>query len=130
MAEFLLRWFHYLGGITWIGLLYYFNFVQGPFMAEADPAAKSTATQKLLPRALACPPDAAALADAITICCFGQMTRTTLKNISVPNSAPVRIVIAHGVDQAPAPSGDSPSRFPTRTPSRAGCGCRRRSATS
>jgi hypothetical protein len=53
VAEFLLRWFHYLGGITWIGLLYYFNFVQGPFMAEADPAAKSTATQKLLPRALA-----------------------------------------------------------------------------
>lgn len=52
MAEFILRWFHYLGGITWIGLLYYFNFVQGPFMAEADPAAKSTATQKLLPRAL------------------------------------------------------------------------------
>ena len=52
MAEFLLRWLHYLGGITWIGLLYYFNFVQGPFMAEADPATKSTATQKLLPRAL------------------------------------------------------------------------------
>ena len=52
MAEYLLRWLHYLGGITWIGLLYYFNFVQGPFMAEADPAAKSTATQKLLPRAL------------------------------------------------------------------------------
>jgi uncharacterized membrane protein len=52
VAEFLLRWFHYLGGITWIGLLYYFNFVQGPFMAEADPAVKSTATQKLLPRAL------------------------------------------------------------------------------
>ena len=52
MAEFLLRWLHYLAGITWIGLLYYFNFVQGPFMADADPAAKSTATQKLLPRAL------------------------------------------------------------------------------
>lgn len=52
MAEFLLRWFHYLGGITWIGLLYYFNFVQGPFMAEADAAAKSAATQKLVPRAL------------------------------------------------------------------------------
>src|SRR5437667_6194458 len=52
VAEFLLRWLHYLGGITWIGLLYYFNFVQGPFMAEADPATKSTATQKLVPRAL------------------------------------------------------------------------------
>ena len=53
MAEFLLRWLHLLAGITWIGLLYYFNFVQGPFMAEADPATKSAATQKLVPRALA-----------------------------------------------------------------------------
>ena len=52
MAEFLLRWLHFLAGITWIGLLYYFNFVQGPFMAEADPATKSAATQKLVPRAL------------------------------------------------------------------------------
>ena len=53
MAEFLLRWLHFLAGITWIGLLYYFNFVQGPFMAEADAATKSGATQKLVPRALA-----------------------------------------------------------------------------
>src|SRR5438094_3059975 len=33
---FLLRWFHFLAGITWIGLLYYFNFVQTPFFATAD----------------------------------------------------------------------------------------------
>ena len=26
--EHYLRWLHYLSGITWIGLLYYFNFVQ------------------------------------------------------------------------------------------------------
>ncbi|MGH7675046.1 MAG: urate hydroxylase PuuD [Gemmatimonadales bacterium] len=51
-GDFLLRWLHFLAGITWIGLLYYFNFVQGPFMAEADAAAKSGVTQKLLPRAL------------------------------------------------------------------------------
>src|ERR1700742_109575 len=31
----ILRWFHILAGITWIGLLYYFNFVQTPAMAEA-----------------------------------------------------------------------------------------------
>jgi uncharacterized membrane protein len=31
----LIRWFHILAGITWIGLLYYFNFVQTPAMAEA-----------------------------------------------------------------------------------------------
>src|SRR4029077_17234953 len=53
VAEFLLRWLHFLAGITWIGLLYYFNFVQGPFMAEADAATKSGVTQKLVPRPLA-----------------------------------------------------------------------------
>ena len=31
----LIRWVHILAGITWIGLLYYFNFVQTPAMAEA-----------------------------------------------------------------------------------------------
>lgn len=31
---FLLRWFHFLAGITWIGLLYYFNFVQTPFFGS------------------------------------------------------------------------------------------------
>jgi uncharacterized membrane protein len=33
---FLLRWFHFLAGITWIGILYYFNFVQTPFFAKAE----------------------------------------------------------------------------------------------
>jgi uncharacterized membrane protein len=31
----LARWFHILSGITWIGLLYYFNLVQIPALAEA-----------------------------------------------------------------------------------------------
>jgi uncharacterized membrane protein len=48
----LLRWLHFLFGITWIGLLYYFNFVQTPFFAETDPPVRSGAQQKLLPRAL------------------------------------------------------------------------------
>ncbi|MGH8494528.1 MAG: urate hydroxylase PuuD [Gammaproteobacteria bacterium] len=29
------RWLHFLAGITWIGLLYYFNFVQVPAVARA-----------------------------------------------------------------------------------------------
>jgi uncharacterized membrane protein len=29
------RWLHIVAGITWIGLLYYFNFVQVPALAEA-----------------------------------------------------------------------------------------------
>jgi uncharacterized membrane protein len=48
----LLRWLHFLFGITWIGLLYYFNLVQTPFFAETEPAVRSGAQQKLLPRAL------------------------------------------------------------------------------
>jgi len=48
----LLRWIHFLAGITWIGLLYYFNFVQGPFFAETDAPTKNNATAKLVPRAL------------------------------------------------------------------------------
>ena len=34
-VQFIERWFHFLAGITWIGLLYYFNFVQVPAMAAA-----------------------------------------------------------------------------------------------
>ena len=49
---YLLRWIHFLAGITWIGLLYYFNLVQTPFFAETDPAVRSGAIQKLVPRAL------------------------------------------------------------------------------
>jgi uncharacterized membrane protein len=30
----MLQWLHVFFGITWIGLLYYFNFVQIPTMAE------------------------------------------------------------------------------------------------
>lgn len=51
--EMLLRWGHFLSGITWIGLLYYFNLVQTEYFKEADAAAKADAIQKLVPRALA-----------------------------------------------------------------------------
>ena len=30
------RWIHFLSGVTWIGLLYYFNFVQVPAIAAAN----------------------------------------------------------------------------------------------
>ncbi len=47
-----LRWIHFLVGVTWIGLLYYFNFIQGSFFAEADANTKNVAIVKLVPRAL------------------------------------------------------------------------------
>jgi uncharacterized membrane protein len=48
----LARWFHVLAGITWIGLLYYFNVVQVPAFAELEPAQRSAAIDKLASRAL------------------------------------------------------------------------------
>lgn len=49
---FVLRWIHFLAGITWIGILYYFNFVQTPFFAETEAPVRIGAVQKLVPRAL------------------------------------------------------------------------------
>ncbi|MBS1984399.1 MAG: urate hydroxylase PuuD [Bdellovibrionales bacterium] len=49
---FIFRYFHIWFGIIWIGILYYFNFVQTPFFNETDAATKSGAIQKLVPRAL------------------------------------------------------------------------------
>jgi len=46
------RWAHFLAGVTWIGLLYYFNFVQTPAFAEMGADACTEATAKLVPRAL------------------------------------------------------------------------------
>jgi uncharacterized membrane protein len=37
-VQFLLRWFHFLAGITWIGMLYYFNLVQTTVLQNADAA--------------------------------------------------------------------------------------------
>jgi len=50
--DMLFRWLHVVFGITWIGLLYYFNFVQGEYFKEATADAKADAVSKLAPRAL------------------------------------------------------------------------------
>jgi uncharacterized membrane protein len=46
------RWGHYLAGVTWIGLLYYFNFVQVPSFAAFEAGPRTEAVRKLVPRAL------------------------------------------------------------------------------
>jgi uncharacterized membrane protein len=51
-GEMLARWGHYLAGVTWIGLLYYFNFVQVPSFAQFEAAPRNEAIGKLVPRAL------------------------------------------------------------------------------
>ena len=41
IGNFWFRYLHILAGITWIGMLYYFNFVQTPFFATAEPPVRS-----------------------------------------------------------------------------------------
>lgn len=47
------RWLHIVAGITWIGLLYYFNLVQVPAMKDAASDGTAAGISKhVAPRAL------------------------------------------------------------------------------
>ena len=48
----MLRWFHFVAGITWIGLLYFFNLVNVPFQKGIDPETKKKVNPDLLSRTL------------------------------------------------------------------------------
>jgi len=48
-----LRWIHFVAGITWIGLLYWFNLVNVPYQKVLDAPLKPQANPPLLTRALA-----------------------------------------------------------------------------
>jgi uncharacterized membrane protein len=47
-----LRWFHFVAGITWIGLLYFFNLVNVPVQKGLDAETKKKVNPDLLGRAL------------------------------------------------------------------------------
>jgi uncharacterized membrane protein len=51
-ALILLRTVHFIAGITWVGLLYFFNLVNIPFMRELDAPTKQTVVPNLMPKAL------------------------------------------------------------------------------
>ena len=48
----LLRWAHFLAGITWIGLLYFFNLINAGFLKSLDGPTKNVVIPKLMPSAL------------------------------------------------------------------------------
>ena len=49
---FLFRWLHVLSGVMWLGLLYYFNFVQIPSMARIPDEQKPAIAKVIAPAAL------------------------------------------------------------------------------
>jgi uncharacterized membrane protein len=50
--EALIRWAHVVAGITWIGLLYFFNWVNSAFAPTMDGETKKKVVPELAPRAL------------------------------------------------------------------------------
>ena len=50
--EAIFRWMHVFVGIIWIGHLYFFNWVNGPFTAKLDPPTRKAVVPELMPRAL------------------------------------------------------------------------------
>jgi uncharacterized membrane protein len=52
LARIFLRWSHFVAGITWIGILYFFNLVNVNFMKSLDAPTKGKVIPELMPRAL------------------------------------------------------------------------------
>jgi len=48
----LFKWIHIIAGITWIGLLYFFNWINGHVAATLDADSKKKIVPELMPRAL------------------------------------------------------------------------------
>jgi uncharacterized membrane protein len=48
----IVRWIHFLAGITWIGLLYFFNLINAAFLKSLDGPTKNIVIPKLMPVAL------------------------------------------------------------------------------
>jgi uncharacterized membrane protein len=48
----LVRWVHFLAGITWIGLLYFFNLINAAFLKSLDGPTKNVVIPKLMPASL------------------------------------------------------------------------------
>lgn len=51
-GQMILRWIHFLAGITWIGLLYFFNLINAAFLKSLDGPTKNIVIPKLMPAAL------------------------------------------------------------------------------
>lgn len=51
-VETVFRWIHYLAGITWIGLLYFFNLINAGFLKSLDAGQKGVVVPRLMPVAL------------------------------------------------------------------------------
>ena len=72
----IMRWIHTFFGVLWIGLLYYFNFVQMPTMPKIPAELKAGVSKHIAPAALFW---------------FGQIRNQTLNAMISPSHMPTPI---------------------------------------
>ena len=82
-----IRWVHFLAGITWIGLLYFFNLVNGPLMKELDAATRGKVAPSLMTRALWWFRTSAALTVLMGLIYWGKIVATDAQNGQVQGFA-------------------------------------------
>ena len=80
----LLRWVHLVAGITWVGLLYFFNLVNVPFMKELDASTKGKIMPGLMMRALWWFRWSAVVTVLAGLAYWGQIVATDARNAGQP----------------------------------------------
>lgn len=76
----LLRWIHFLAGITWIGLLYFFNLINVPFLNTLDAPTKTKVFPTLMSRAMLWFRNASVLTVLAGLIYWGQIVSSDAKN--------------------------------------------------
>ncbi len=87
--QMLLRWIHLVAGITWIGLLYFFNLVNVPFMKELDATTKGKILPGLMLRALWWFRWAAVVTVLAGLAYWGQIVASDARNASASVATPL-----------------------------------------
>lgn len=87
--QILLRSIHFLAGISWIGLLYFFNLVNMPFMQELDPATRGRVMPNLMLRALWWFRWSAVVTVLAGLAYWGEIVQSDARNAAVSIATPV-----------------------------------------
>ena len=95
-TTFFFRWLHVLSGVMWIGLLWYFNFVQIPNMPKIPDAQKPAIGKIIAPAALFWF-RWAALATLITGLILGYLNGYIHDALTLTSSDPKRLMIGIGM---------------------------------
>jgi uncharacterized membrane protein len=85
----LLRWIHFVAGITWIGLLYFLNVVSMPFMKELDPATRARITPGLMLRVLHWFRWSALITVLAGLAYWGSIVSSDARNAGVSSTTPM-----------------------------------------